>query len=1360
MSLKDTILDGLKNISLSIRRMFQLPEPHYNVLLVEELTRYFLSAAIDDRVQFLADAAAPSKEKPEVRQKQEEEFRLSVRQEYNKRVEDAIRADLKSGSAAWPLVATVSKNLSNITIPGELSAELLSSPAKLVKFFQAEGIFFRGSLPRLGVIYLLGTFLIALQRVTLEIINTDYPAADTGTEVPASTTDVLGTILRELDKCAQKILIPVKLKSLKQADIELRVLAARSNGGAALPLKPIPTAPLGDDSWTTNYVGRADEEAQKLALQIRHADGTILVTGYRGVGKSSFVNRALFHALAQQNDIPGDGWMIVPVRVNLAKVAGVPHVLRLTLRAVREALVHPDERKPNRIPGNDSSSLKDISLPLDLTKEIEPLEEAYIRATYKVSMSRADASEKKWEAGSSFSIDPGKLVGGSILGIELGKFLEGGIRKTRTEKINRELSLLDYDENAAEDDLGRLIRELARPRALYRGGPEVRIKLVFVFDELDKMDIDQGLRPMIEGLKNLFLQRNSVFILVTSKKFYYDLLKDRAIEDAMLNSYFSAIVHVPLLSFAEAQKMVEDWVDWNSTEYLKNRSEAELKLMEQVTRVLLYRSFGNPRDIIRELRKMQEWSYHSNQPFLTDRVRKTPALQIFAAVQECIEKTAVRQQSTGATGVQNNGNVALASERLEGDEARLEQVRRGLYILVEELINRQTLLLEPRPKTADAGDHKPATTANNSAAENLEEILEKIAKPSPPTTEVLPLAKIQSDNFSLLSMEDVQGLAKHLGNYLRTVHNASDLFSSQEWGVRRPLFEMPSADVLRVTSDFYDLTGRKAVSATVDSADAEAQKKEPSELIKEAEYRASQTGWPAKLSATRIIKQLDSVPKQLESFVLETATKDSDPNHRQAAVECFGDLLFRKKDLDVSEIIGKETDQGVLGAYVLVLGAAADDDSRKLATEALLMLLKRDTEASGSLLLPADSIQAWSFLRSISHVDATDQLLAWLKVARKSDGLEPTVIEVLTSFASKYNTDVAEKIFADDALLSLFAGTSWTYVGGSLPTETRLKAYFREMLRPKPLEYGRRLFATALFTNFDDLLAYLWDLAYASEPQNLVQWVFGEWLSISNATTSFSQSFKKQRLTSSLRMTVEFQTRLLPYLRSRLNDLIELKQYSDEQVKTLQDFLKELEGTATPSLSSLLQTPLDLKIPGSLSAIVRDLTRKKTDAEVSRLFNYDRPSKPQKPIQGFGLLVLAMISFLLGLTFFKWNLPVGATIAKTILSRLLLLALDAVILSPVLASLIRTQNAFSSLSESRFTSFDTPSLKEVLIKNDTVAYGLACLVAYGLYEVHTRFVGPLSIGAQTLQFLINLPTIVLALMAWERLVDSEIYLTR
>ncbi|HVI70391.1 MAG TPA: HEAT repeat domain-containing protein, partial [Pyrinomonadaceae bacterium] len=605
-----------------------------------------------------------------------------------------------------------------------------------------------------------------------------------------------------------------------------------------------PTAPLSSDEMS-RYVGRPEEEARKLAHQIRHADGTILVSGYRGVGKSSFVNRVIFHARAAQKGIPSDGWLIVPITVNLAKVAGVQNILRLTLRSVRDALLDSDS--PKAIPGH----LKATPLPLSRENEIEPLEEAYIRATYKVTMSRFAGSERRSDIGTSISIDPGKWFGGRIVGVELGKFIEAGIKKTKTEKINRELSLLDFDENAAEESLGRLIRSLATPRPIVPGGPEVGIKLVFVFDELDKMDVETGLKPMIEGLKNLFLQQYSVFILVTSKGFYYELLKQRAIEDAMLSSYFSTVVHIPLLSYEEALKIVKDWVDLNAWE----RSEllpVEVKLLEQLTGALVYHSFGNPRDIIRELRLMQDWADTPDQPFLTDAL-STPKLQIFSAIQDCIEKTILPQQQTSSVTTAPDGSVMLVAERLASDEARLEQARRGLYILTEELIDQQTLYLEPAPSTDKAA------------------VLERIHR----------------DNFSLFSLEEVRQLAKALAGYLKLVHNNADLFSSDDWGgSARPLFNLEGSD-LQVTPDFYRLTGRQAGAATAERVDASDQTKTVEELKRDAEAFAASPDWSVKWAAINIIKRLgaDNLTPRLKQFLWDVVRTDPDESHRLAAAE-------------------------------------------------------------------------------------------------------------------------------------------------------------------------------------------------------------------------------------------------------------------------------------------------------------------------------------------------------------------------------------------------------------------------------------------------------------------------------------------
>jgi len=385
-----------------VARLFGSEPAEVTVPFIPDITRYFLGEAIADRVRCLADGAA----------NQEESFRDEVNREYCARVEEALRRELKAQSKRWTRFNDVEKDLSNIKLPRQLSDDVFANQQCVVGFLRVRTMFFPGRFGSYEALVVAGIFLRAIQQVALDIIRIDYPAAGPDTD---DVEAVVRRLLARLDKLQQLLQTPVELKSLAKAETELRVLVARTRGVACLPLRSIPTAPLPMDD-EKHYVGRPDEQSLRLARQIRHADGTILVTGYRGVGKSSFVNRVVYHALEAQKEVPSDGWLIVPVTVNLAKVAGVQNILRLTLRAVREALLEPNSRKPRTVPRHS----KLIPLPLSKENEIEPLEEAYIRATYKVTMSQSAGSEKRWDLGSSMSIDPGTLLGGKILGMELG----------------------------------------------------------------------------------------------------------------------------------------------------------------------------------------------------------------------------------------------------------------------------------------------------------------------------------------------------------------------------------------------------------------------------------------------------------------------------------------------------------------------------------------------------------------------------------------------------------------------------------------------------------------------------------------------------------------------------------------------------------------------------------------------------------------------------------------------------------------------------------------------------------------------------------------------------------------------------
>jgi hypothetical protein len=1382
MDILDRIVGWFKELWSKVQDRFRPRSQKKRFPLYKELTRFFLTEAIEDRVKFLTGLADVSKEK--------EELHVSVLEEYTNRFEADIKRVCHS-QLNLPIAKLI------LSGPGGLLEEITDAhyqeAVKLINLLRVRGVFGNTTLSRREAQAAWGLFLQAIQQVTLNIVSLDYPP-NSGSGVSEDTQAVIRKTLARVDDLAKRTATTLQLKSPQKAEIELRVALARVKGDACLPLRPIPTAPLNNDDLARHYVGRSDEEALKLARQLRHADGTILVTGYRGVGKSTFVNRAVFHAISEQEKLPPDGTLLVPVTVNLAKVAGVQHVLRVTIRALRDALVDPESRIPRKIPCHNSNELGPIPLPLDQAKEIEPLEEAYIRATYKVTMSRSDGAERKAEFGSSFAIDPGKLVGGSIVGLELGKFLEGGIKKTSTKKINRELSLLDYDENAAEEDLSRLIRSLAIPRPLYgTSGPWVRIKLVFVFDELDKMDIDLGLKPMIEGLKNLFLQQYAVFLLVTSKKFYYDLLKDRAIEDAMLNSYFSAIVHVPLLSLSEVRKMVEDWIDWNVIPSVKERPQAENKLIEQLTRVLLYRSSGNPRDIIRELRKMQQWWKSTDQPYLSDQLRKAPSLQIIAAVQECIEKTTVREQTSTSPLGQANGTVALASERLEGDEARLEQVQRGLYILTEELINRGTLLLEPQQRRGasdETNGEKSAPVKDEPASSTgtLEQLLLKLAKPAPDTTEALPLAQIHKDNFSLVTFDDVQKLAKRLGQYLALVHNTPDLFTDEKWGERRPLFEMPNQDVLSVTQTFYLLTGRKATVAPAEVTPIPASNKSETDLIVDAKNLASLEGWAERLSAIKIIQQLGQLPGELEPFIWKIAQDDTDPNHRLLAIgRLTPQAFFAKKPLDISELLTKEKDPQILAAYLGLVGGAGDDEARNRATDALIALLEADTQSLLTERLSDNlGVQVLTVLQSVCNRDATATLLTWLSANPRGDQVQKAAVDVLKTFSNKFKADVANEVFGNEKALAQFTGAmrTFTWWTPNSPPQSPLKDYFREILLPEPTKYIGRLLDAPPGIDVSETLTFLCDAAFDVHKNDLATAIF-------DALLGPHETDIKPRLLAALPRTRDFQSRLVPYLKTQYDSLKTFTKISVEDSKRLSEFLEELGKIEAPEIPEVtLASKMKLSDfatvgKGNLGAILSGLnlpahlsTPPTAGPISSSTFNVEdyvtqynppvttttpwsrrsRSKRWQAPVY----LISAIVSFALGLYLFRRDLPAGASFATMLLSRLLLLALDATIsvwFSVFTQSISESTAEFrrksgerkvgglgTNLYENYGTTDDSSWTK--LISNPSVNILIAFFIAYVLYSVHVQYIGPLTRWNQLLQFLVNLPTIYLLLMAW------------
>lgn len=1271
--------------SLKTKTGFITPNPE--MTLVPQLVKHFLTPAIEQRARLLASAEnAPLESYHQI---VFDEFSIRMEKTLNDEI-GFIKEELKL-ELLFPTF--LEDQLDTVFFPRELTEADFADQKSFERLlrqtrnkFGFAGLFSQKPLPPGEARVIASLLLRSAQKAALQAISNYYPPIGQKVLVPPASIETITQLLRKLDAIANSLMPNPKLKNLPRAEAELNVAVARSESRVQLPVRSIPTSPLTDTDLQDHYIGRSDEEARRLARQVRHADGTILVTGYRGVGKSTFVNRVIYHATSYQQNIPRDGWLVVPVTVNLAKVSGVANILRLTLRSVRNALMDPDTAELQPIP----CFLPESPLPLNLDNEIAPLQEAYARATYKVSMTRANASENKLSVDGSLGFDVSKIAA-PLTGLQLPSFgLKGS--KSRTQTFNRTLSYYDYDENAAEDDLIALIRKLACERPLSENGPNVRIKVVFIFDELDKMDMTTGINPMIEGLKNLFLQRYAVFVLVTSKMFYYHLQAERAKEDSMLSSYFSAIVSVPLLTFEQARKMVQDWIDW--PEGAQIPIDIETNLLDQLTRWLVYISYGNPRDIIRELRKMQEWADTTERPYISDRhtsdrSTRSQSLQIFAGIQKCIENVARPEEETGNPSDDTN-DLILVSERLGGDEGRLEQIRRGLYVFTEALIDRGTLSLKP---------------------DDLEQL--------------------RKDNFSLLTPGELEQLAIQLANDLSLLHNnlPKELFAPFD---ASELFEKVDGTRLRTTAEFYRLTKRQMTVTDAEIKPSPKSDKTVPQLIADAEALAKLPDWSSRFSAIGLIKQIGSsqISPSLASFLLKLSVDKNEAvgHRREAARQLTSEMLFKADDLP--SIVTVETDDEILSLFLPLLGKATDEASRKIALEAILALFKtRSTNGSSRVLTGKNAENALKVLPGLATQDVLNEVLDWLCSTTQTTEVQEATLTTLNLLSQKLGIDQAEKIVSNDAYLKYFIKSSqWKsavdrllqtagFPSADVTLPAKYQIHLRTLFSSDPLRYAKALLHFDKSEDVTFLLQSLWQLAFDRDSAEFVKRVLSE---LQN-----DEPWITERVMSSLWQTPEFQVRILPAIQQAFAK----GSYSEQAREKLEARIAVLVAAGEKPKKAVAD-PNPLISPG--------VTNPWSKLGQTNLYSPVNKSI-ELPEVGPTLFVLfvVVVTLLIDVFLYKRDLPPAATLAQAIWSRLVLFFADFSIVATIMISAVQikqdTNRIFSPVPK-----YSPLSYKKSSFSWSSVA-SYVPLLGMGLFYFHIESLGPLSFLNQLFLFLINLP---------------------
>ena len=327
----------------------------------------------------------------------------------------------------------------------------------------------------------------------------------------------------------------------------------------AVPLKSafrFAHEPLRSDS-NGRFVGRA-AELEALALRIMFSEGgSFLVTGYRGVGKTTFVNRVvrqLEEMVPWAQSIFGET-KIIDVQLNLARPLTAAELMHHIIRRLYERL--EDKGVYARL----SSSLKhDLKL-------------AYQRTSFNMTRSLGEETEKNLglsEASMGFGF--------------LKAALKGAMSIKRIRSESSEYEYLGYDDKAAESDVVRLSRQLSGafvPEQTFRdridglfGNKQppkrTRLIIVFIFDELDKLEeftvtnngrTTSAIDELLSALKNVFTTSGVSFVFVAGKDTQERWLEDLGKGDSVYESVFAYDKYLPCM-WSDVDSLCDEFVDW------------------------------------------------------------------------------------------------------------------------------------------------------------------------------------------------------------------------------------------------------------------------------------------------------------------------------------------------------------------------------------------------------------------------------------------------------------------------------------------------------------------------------------------------------------------------------------------------------------------------------------------------------------------------------------------------------------------------------------------------------------------------------------------------------------------------------
>lgn len=344
---------------------------------------------------------------------------------------------------------------------------------------------------------------------------------------------------------------------------------------------------------------------KNLKMELLHGNPTCyLVSGYRGAGKTTFVN------LVQEEitQSPETKDKVIFVKSSFANYNGHEKLLRVLVRNLFLQCKDNPALKDEK-----NKKVYDELLDLELRTRYNINEQF----NYKTEQLVEKVTEfearlitidnlKAWfplvftSATSLFSFisnhfKNGWLIEGGLIAISLvyGIFQNSRIASKKQDNKVISAGVTGDSINDGETAEYRLLSFLTEINKL-------EIKIIFVLDELDKVEDKALLTSLMNEMKPIMLAGKAHFILVAGQDLSYRYHSSLFLDDEVISTLFSRVIHVPLTEAATFKSFFNQHIA-KSQENLDNE---ELNI---VLNHLIYKSKLIPRAFISRLRQMLTW---------------------------------------------------------------------------------------------------------------------------------------------------------------------------------------------------------------------------------------------------------------------------------------------------------------------------------------------------------------------------------------------------------------------------------------------------------------------------------------------------------------------------------------------------------------------------------------------------------------------------------------------------------------------------------------------------------------------------------------------------------------------------------